>query len=149
MVKKLVTQSGSDTFTTGTIETGLTVDGKAGWSITAIEAYWADGSAVAAADWFLNAKLATISTSTNFQDADEIARLSWGMQNTAGVAVSVAYQPYQGFGLLEPRITVQPELYCGIESSGTSQANDVVFRVYYEIVKLSDLEVLRLLQGGS
>lgn len=149
VIKHLVTQSASDTFTTVTLETGITAAGKFGWQINAIEAFWADGAAAAAGDWSLNAKLATVSTSTNFQDTDEIARLSWGLQNTGGVAVAVPYDPYKGFGLLEPRITVQPELYIGVESSGTNQANDVVFRVYYEIVKLSDLEVLRLLQGGA
>jgi hypothetical protein len=51
--------------------------------------------------------------------------------------------------LAEGRVTVQPFIYLGIESSGTANANDVVFRVYYEIVKLSDLEVLRLLAGGA
>lgn len=148
-VKKLVTQSGNDTFTTAQISTGLTVDGKAGWSIVAIEAYWSDGAAVAAGDWYLNAKLATVSTSTSFVDDDEIARLDWGMQNTGGVAVAVPFEPFRGLSLAEPRVTVQPILYVGVESSGTSQANDVIFRVYYDIVKLSDLEVLRLLAGGG
>lgn len=149
VVKKLVTQTGNDTFTTGSIATGLTVDGKAGWSIIAIEAYWVDGAAVAAGDWTLNAKLATVSTSTSFVDDDEIARVDWGLQNTGGVAVSVPYEPFKGISLAEPRITVQPTIYVGVESTSTGQANDVVFRVYYEIVKLTDLEVLRLLAGGA
>ncbi len=148
-IKKLVTQSGSDTFTSSAIDTNLTVDGKTGWSIKAVEAYWADGAAVAAGDWYLNAKLATISTSTTFTDDDEIARLDWGMQNTGGVAVSVPYEPFRGISLAEDRVTVQPTIYVGVESSGTGQANDVLFRVYYDIVKLTDLEVLRLLAGGA
>lgn len=149
VIKKLVTQSGNDTFTAASITTGLTVDGRAGWSLTAIEAYWVDGAAVAAGDWSLHAKLATISTSTSFVDDDEIARVDWGMQNTGGVAVSVPYEPFRGISLAEPRVTVQPTIYVGVESSNTGQANDVVFRVYYEIVKLTDLEVLRLLAGGA
>ncbi len=148
-IKKLVTQSGADTFTSVAIDTNLTVDGKSGWEIVAVEAYWSDGAAVAAGDWYLNAKLATISTSTLFTDDDEIARLDWGMQNTGGVAVAVSYEPFRGVSLNEPRLTVQPTIYVGVESSGTSQANDVLFRVYYNIVKLTDIEVLRLLQGGA
>jgi hypothetical protein len=149
VAKKLVTQTGSDTFTSAAIATGLTVDGKSGWSIHAIEAFWSDGAAIAAGDWTLDAKLATVSTSTAFSDDDEIGRLSWGQQNTAGVAVTVPFEPLKGYGLLEPRVTVQPSIYVSVASTGTSNANDVVFRVYYEIIKLSDLEVMRLLAGGA
>jgi len=149
VLKKLVTQGGADTFTAVAIDTNLTVDGKAGWSISAIEAYWVDGAAVAAGDWSIHAKLATIATSTSFVDDDEIARVDWGLQNTGGVAVSVPYEPFRGISLPEPRVTVQPIIYVQVESSGTAQANDVIFRVYYDIVKLTDLEVLRLLAGGA
>lgn len=147
--KILVTQSGADTFTAGSISTGLTADGKAGWSIKSIEAFWSDGAAVAAADWSLSAALTTISTATAFGDDDEIARVSWGLQNTGGVAVAVPYEPQKRYDLLEPRVTVQPTLYAGITSSGTSNANDVILVVYYDIVKLTDIEVLRLLAGGA
>lgn len=149
VTKKLVTQSGNDIFTSVAIPTGLTVDGKSGWAIQAMEAYWADGASIAAGDWYLNAKLATISTSTSFQDDDEIARLDWGLQNTGGVAVAVPYEPFRGISLAEARVTVSENLYVSVESSGTSNANDVVFRIYYEIVKLSEIEVLRLRQGGA
>jgi hypothetical protein len=149
VIKKLVTQTANDVFTSVAVNTGLTVDGKAGWQIQAVECYWADGAAVASGDWFLNAKVATIPTSTSFQDDDEIARIDWGLQNTGGVAVAVPYEPFKGLALAEGRVTVQPFIYLGIESSGTANSNDVVFRVYYEIVKLSDLEVLRLLAGGA
>lgn len=149
VAKLLVTQSGSDTFTSSAIDTNLTVDGKTGWNIKAIEAYWADGAAIASGDWSLSAVVSTISTVTSFVDDDEIARVSWGQQNTAGVAVTVGFMPLQGYGLLEDRVTVQPQIYCQVQSSGTSNANDVVFRVYYEIVKLSDIEVMRMLVGGA
>jgi len=149
VAKLLVTQGGADTFTAGEIDTNLTIDGKVGWNIKAIEAYWADGAAVAAGDWSLSAAVSTVSTQTSFVDDDEIARVSWGVQNTAGVAVTVPYSPLMGYGLMEDRVTVQPIIYCQVQSSGTSQANDVVFRVYYEIVKLTDIEVMRMLVGGA
>lgn len=147
--KVLVTQTGADTSTAATIQTGLTVDGKTGWSVFAIEAYWADGSAVAAGDWSLSAYVNTTgTTSTPVQD-DEIGRVSWGLQNTAGVAVAVPYDPQRSVVLIEPRVTVQPQIYAVVQSAATGQANDVVLIVYYEIVKLTDLEVLRLFAGGT
>lgn len=148
-LKKHVTQTGNDLFTAVTIATGLTADGKAGWQINAIEAYWADGAAVAAGDWSVHAILSTSSTITTFDDDDEIARIDWGLQNTGGVAVAVPYDPFKGLALAEPRITVQPNIYVSIDSSGTGQANDIFFRIYYEIVKLTENEVLRLLAGGA
>jgi hypothetical protein len=149
-IKQLVTQSGNDTATAVAIETGLTADGKSGWQINGIEAYWSDGNTVAAADWKLDAILNTLGAGlTTVASDDEIARVSWGLQNTAGVAVAVPYEPSKQYFLVEPRVTVQPFIYASVESTSTSQANDVIFVVYYEIVKLTDIEVLRLLAGGA
>lgn len=144
-----VTQGGADTFTTGTIETGLTADGKAGWQINSIRAWWVNGSAVAAVDHSFFAKLCTINTTTAFTSADEIDRLGWGVQNTAGVAVAYPFEPLREHILFEPRVTVQPYLYVQNESTATAQANQLQIAIYYDVVKLSDLEVLRLLAGGA
>lgn len=147
--KILVTQSANDALTFGTIATSLTVEAKSGWEIFAMEAFWVDGSSVAPGDWQLSATLGTVNTATTPVSDDEIARVAWGLQNTAGVAVAVPYEPQRSIVLIEPRVTVQPQLYVGVTSASTAQANDVVVIVYYNIVKLTDLEVLRLLQGGA
>jgi len=125
----LVTQSGADTYTAGSISTGLTADGKAGWQINAIEAFWSDGAAVAAADWSVNAACQTVATQTTYGDDDEITRVSWGVQNTGGVAVANPYDPVKTAILIEPRVTVQPSLFFGVTSSNTAQANYVIFVV--------------------
>lgn len=148
-INQLVTQSGADTSTWVAIPTGLVVDGKAGWSITNMEAYWVDGMSVAAVDYTVNGVLSTVNTATAFGDDDEIARVSWGLQNTAGVAVAVPFEPIKKNQLFEPRITVQPTIYVGIISQTSAQANDIIFVVNYDIVKLTDLEVLRMLAGGA
>lgn len=148
-IAQLVTQGGADTFTSVGIDTGLTADGKAGWSINRIRAFWVDGSTVAAADWQMSAILATIATATAFGDDDEIDRVSWGLQNTGGVAVGISYEPVKEHILFAPRVTVQPIVYVAVASSATAIANDVIIEFDYDIVKLSDLEVLRLLAGGA
>lgn len=148
-IDQLVTQTGADTTTSAAIQTGLTSDGKAGWNIFAIEAFWVDGAAVAAGDYTASAIISTINTATTYGSDDEIARLSWGCQNTAGVAVAVPFEPVKGKLLNEPRLTVQPTIYAQVQSSATAQANDMIVVIYYEIVKLTDVEVLRLLAGGA
>ncbi len=148
-IVELVTQGGADTATRVQVLTGLTADGKSGWQINRIEAFWKDGLTVAAADHVVNAVVSTVDADTEFGDDDEIARISWGLQNTAGVAVAVAFDPQKATDLFEPRITVQPSIYLGVQSTTSGIANDVIIAVYYEIVKLSDIEILRLLAGGA
>jgi len=148
-IRQLVTQSGNDTSTHVAIDTNLTVDGKAGWQINSAIAYWVDGNTVPAADWKLDAVMNTIGSVSTFDSDDEIFRIGWGVQNTAGVAVATAYEPMKTAQFGEPRVTVQPILYLGVYSTATAQANDIVFIVQYDIVKLTDIEVLRLLAGGA
>lgn len=147
-IKELVTQGGADTFTAVALALPA-LDGKSGYQILGVSAYWVDGAAVAAADYSLDAVVQVASTSLTFEDDEWIASVSWGVQNTAGTAVAIPYEPLKTRMLDEPRVTVQPEIYVAVKSSGTSQANDVIFRVQYELVKLSELEYLRLLAGGA
>jgi hypothetical protein len=144
-----VTQGGADTASSQSISTGLTADGKSGWEISAIEAYWVNGETVPAADWELDASVTTVNSTFNFSSLDVIGALTWALQNTGGVAVAVPFEPIKRNVLLEPRLTVQPTIYCRVDSTLTGIANNVIFAVYYEIVKLTDIEVLRLLQGGA
>lgn len=142
-------QSGADTATASQIETGITVDGKVGWEIIGMQCYWTNGEAVAAADYELQIGVRTDATGLNFADLDEIIRTTWAVQNTAGVAVALPLENMKEIILLEPRVTVAPILYVRAESANTAQANNIITRLYYNIIKLTDLEVLRLSQAGG
>lgn len=142
-------QSVADTTTSASIDTGLTVDSKTGLSIFALEVYWSNGESAVAADWELNVQLNTDTGTQLPNAADNICSIMWGVQNSAGVAVAVPYEPQKQVILLEPRLTVQPTLYIVITSALTGQTNTVYYRAFYETVKLTDLEVMRLLVGGA
>jgi len=148
-IKGSITQGGADTTAALTIETNITADGKSGWEIFGLEVYWVNGESVAAADWEISGVLQTILATPAYTSVDEIERVSWGLQNTGGVAVAVPYEPIKKIIFTEPRITVQPLIYFYALSTLTGQANQLQFRVFYNTVKLSDLEVLRLLAGGA
>lgn len=148
-IRTLVTQGGADTFTSVAIDTNLTSDGKTGWNILGIRALWVDLAAIAAADHTLYASVQTESTVLTFADEELIDEVGWGLQNTGGVAVAVAVEPIKEHFLFEPRVTVQPTIYVAVASTSTSGTNDVIIEVFYEVVKLTDLEVLRLLAGGA
>ena len=148
-LKGLVTQGGADTFTASTILTGLTADSKSGWQIEGFKAFWSNGYTAAATDAIANCILATIATVTLPNNDDEIVRVSWGVQNTAGVAVAFNFEPLKIGNLTESRITVQPEIYVHANSTTTGVTNVFYYEIVYSIVKLTDMEVLRLLVGGE
>jgi len=148
-VRVSFTQSGADTATGTTIATGLTVDGKAGWLISEMEVYWVNSESAVAADYELQAALMSESAAISLVSLDTIELVSWAVQNTAGVAVAFPVEPIKRKVLFEPRVTVQPLLHIRTESNGTGQANQVIYRVKYEIVKLTDIEVLRLFAAGG
>lgn len=149
IIKGVVTQGGADTFTAFQILTGLTVDGKAGWQINAFRAHWLLGYTAPAADNICNCVLSTLATITTPNLEDEIARCSWGVQNTAGVAVAMLFEPQKNAVMLEPRVTAQTDLYIHASSAGTTLANVLYWEIDYDIVKLSDIEVLRLMVAGA
>jgi len=144
-----VAQSGADTANAIGIATGLTVDGKAGWSIKGFTAYWQNAESAAAADWEVDAALLTELTGISFVSQDTMGMVAWGCQNTAGVAVAIPVEPIKRVVFPEPRVSVQPSLYARVESNNTGQANTVIFRIEYEIIKLTDIEVLRLFAAGG
>lgn len=148
----VVTQSGADTATSVAIDTQITPDGKTGINILAMEVYWDPGETAPASDWEISGILQTVSTTptaAGFNTSDEICRVSWGCQNTAGVAVALTLEPIKQIILFEPRITAQPLLYFFALSNNTGLANILRAKIYYETVKLTDVELLRLLVGGA
>jgi hypothetical protein len=150
ILRGVTTQSGADTFTQTAIDTNLTADGKAGWEVVSFRAFWPGMYALAAADMTLSAILATqVTTVTTLNLAAEIARVNWAIANTAGVAVAFPVEQTKTDILIETRITAQPLLYVGISSATTGAANVVYWELEYNVIKLSDVETLRLLVGGA
>lgn len=145
-----VTQGGADTFTQTTINTDLTADGKSAWQFTKMKAFWENGYTAAATDQTISAILSTQATTVTVPtDPEEIARVTWAIANTAGVAVAYPVELIKQVDVPMDRITVQPTVYVSVSSTTTGLTNVVYFELEYEVVKLSDIEVLRLLVGGS
>jgi len=144
----VLTQGGADTFIAVAIDTNIAADGKAGWEILSLSAYWGNGETVAAVDYDVNVILATQATVTTFDQDEEVYRLNWACQNTAGVAVALPVGLVKRELLITPRLTVQPIVYMQVSSTLSAVANQMYYEFTYDIVKLTDLEVLRLLQGG-
>ena len=150
ILRGATTQGGADTFTQTAIDTNLTADGKAGWEVISFRAFWPGMYLLAAADMTLSAILSTQATTvTTLNQAAEIARVNFAIANTAGVAVAFPVEQTKTDVLIEARITAQPLLYVSISSATTGGTNAVYWELEYNIVKLSDVETLRLLVGGA
>jgi len=144
----ITTQGGADTFAATTIDTNITADGKTGWEILGIRAMFMNGESGAAADSDVSVILATQATVTTPELDEEIIRLNWAVANTAGVAVAYPVELRKAEILFIPRVTVQPSIFVQVSSTASGLACSISWEIYYNIVKLTDLEVLRLLQGG-
>lgn len=150
IARYLVTQSGNDA-TTSVAMNLFPLDGKSGYEFTAIEVYWKNGESVAAADYevYVAAQKVAGTLADRIYEEDWIMGVSWGQQNTAGVAVVDSLEPQKQQILIEPIVTVSQTLNVVCFSSSTAQANQVAVVVHYNVVKLTELEYLRLLAAGG
>jgi hypothetical protein len=140
------------TFTQDTFDTNISADSKIGYAITGFKAYMRSRDATGVEvpesnliECILSTKITTITTP---DEDEEIARVGFALafSTAAGFAVP---EPSKRAELLEPRLTVQPNLYIGVKGSVTVGAiTDIYYEIAYDVIKLTDIELLRLLVGG-
>lgn len=143
-----VTQGGADTATAQQFVLPY-LGTRQALRIKGLRAVWQDIATVGADDYHLTACVATQSTLPTEGDDEWLIDVQWAAQNTAGVAVLVTVQPVLLYMPPVTRLTVQPDIYAIVSSSNTSQANDVMFELFFEVEKISEVEYYRLLAGGA
>jgi hypothetical protein len=151
MIKLEVTQTVLNTPATGIIPTGLTVDGRSGWNIQGIKLLFENASACVTqvAKCTANIQLNTEAGSQGFTDNDSITFMSYQFQGIAASTSAHQIFPVQQEDLIIPRTTVQPNLFVFLNTTGMVATASFGIVVFYEIIKLTDLEVMRLMQGGA
>lgn len=148
-IKGTITQTGVNTYTSSLVDTNLSVDGRAGWDIKAFRGFYSNFGVQTPADITQNLILATLATVTNYDSKDEIARVVWQAGGNTFTDVFAQFDAIKAAVFSGSRLTVQPFLYINSSSTGQSAAGILYWEMDYEVVKLTDLEVLRLLQGGA
>jgi len=151
ILKGVTTSSGVGANTTvTTIQTGLTLSGKVGWSITRFAAFYSNLYLQVPVDMEHDVYLQSINTLTTPDSDDVIARASFCTQVTGAVDAGFQSFPDVEIVLFEPRLTVQDQLFvlsrCVV---GSSTAPVMYWELNYEVEKLSELEYMRLLVGGA
>jgi len=151
IIKGTVTSSGTGANTTvGTVATGLTVDGRVGWNITRFAVFFSNMYIQVPGDMEHDVYLQTIATLTTSDSDDVIARCSFGTAITGAADVGFQCFPENEVVLFEPRLTVQDSIYVLSRNVvGSTTAPVIYYEINYEVVKLTDLELLRLLVGGA
>jgi len=134
------------------IPTGLTVDGRAGWSVTGVFIDFVNAAlAVSQVEPLssVTVELNTESGGQSYPDKDLITFDVFQFSGAVGAASFVQLDGRSRSVLPIPRLTAQPNLYVYLNSYGLVNPATIHVEVFYDIVKLSDLEVMRLLQGGA
>jgi hypothetical protein len=148
VIRQRVTQSAADTATAVQLPL-VALDGKSGYEIKGMEVLLTNGVSLPASDWQINAKLLTANGTYTFSDDEVICEIDWGFANVAGVAIGNMIEIQKEKFLMESRITVQPQIFVQLSSVVTGLVMVADFRVYYDLVKLTELEYLRMLTGGA
>jgi len=151
LMKIAITQPGGDVDVEHQILTGLTVDGKLGWQIDAMRVDWFGGDSIPDGNTVsLNVSLATQTGDFRSTDDEYLAGVDWYFTNSPDpLANYFEVTTQKDYFPLEPRVTVQPELVLKLQSSGTGAAQTAYVTIQYQTVKLSDIEVLRLMAAGA
>jgi hypothetical protein len=150
-VKAVATQVGVNGVVAVLVPTGLTVDGRSGWNIlgVTINLPTLNNGLVQTADCTGVLQVNTESGSQSFLDPDNICTAYFLQNGMAASTSAFMVDPLKQIQLPVPRLTVQPELFIYFFTSGMSVALYAEVEIFYDIVKLSDLEVMRLMQGGA
>jgi len=149
IIRTKVTQTGADTFTAVAIDTNLSSEGKVGWVIKSLKAFWENGYTAAASDQTISGIIASQATVTTPSDPEELVRVNYAVANTGGVAVAYPLELQKKVDAAEDRVTVQPTLYAQLSSVTTGLTNVMYLELEYEEVRMTELEFLRLLIGGA
>lgn len=132
------------------VPTLLTVDGRMGWNLKRFTTILSDVAGVApTAKATISCQLNTETGQQLFTDADNIAINLYLFQGIAASTSAGQVQPQAEWRSVDGRLTVQPNLYLLLATSGLTAVQVVLVELEYETVKLTDMEVMRLLQGGA
>jgi hypothetical protein len=150
ILKYILQQSTANVDAIVTVPTLLTVDGKMGWEVTRVRAYLADVSGVVSTtDITMSIQLNTETGLQGFTDPDQICALGYLFQGTAGGTSAFQVNPIAEWFSEAGRITVQPNLYLLLHTIGAGAVVIAGVEIEYRTVTLTNLEVMRLLQGGA
>lgn len=148
------TQSAADTPAQSTMSTGLSSSATVGWEIKSIE-FLIDPTQLAAlsADSEIEIEVsrdAYTSAPPSVRGlTDESTIMAWSFANMLTTSGEVFTPTYFKWEAPSGVVVVQPNLYFTVDSNATGQTLVTDFRINFSVIKLSEIEFLRLLTGAG
>lgn len=139
-----LTQGSADAFVQGVINTEIVPENGIGLRMTRLEMLKPYMPAVAAADRQWSITRDTKTAVANLSDPDCMYADGDKMVLVTSGAV---HQKLREENELNSVFVVEPQIYIQLDSTATTLTNTFYFRLHYEEVKLSEVEILRLLNN--
>jgi hypothetical protein len=150
IIKNQVAQATMNTDVVVSIPTLLTVDGRLGWNIKRFKTtITMPSSIISTADATITVQLNTETGLQSFIDPDNVAQSLYLFNGIAASTSGYQIAPHQEWISDAGRLTVEPNLFLVLSTTGLTGVMIVYTEIEYETVKLTDMEVMRLLQGGA
>lgn len=136
------------------IDTNLTPDSTSGWQILGLKLLIPDFYTVAvdARVALVLTKLLNVGTGNNQtlpNSSNELARAELAIASVGTAASATQVWNEALATIMGDRITVQPNLYLNVDNIAGVNSMDCYWELEYEVIKLNNNEVLRMLVEGA
>jgi len=145
-----LTQGGADAFKEAEEITGLDPSSGQGWLLKRLEVLFPNAaglqglSADSAIEWSLTRD--TKAAMSNLADSDVIYQA--GIFNALTTSGEIMVPGLFTYDFPDGVLVVEPSIYAQLDSAATGLTMSAYMRLYYETVKLSEVDILRMLTQG-
>lgn len=143
-------QSGADAFVQATEVTGIDPSRGVGWLLKRLELNFplASGLAGLSADSTIEWSMTRDSKAAAASLDDSDCVMADGLINALTTSGEIIVPKMFMYHFPDGVVVVEPEIYVQLDSNGTGLTLTGNFRLYYEEVKLSEVDMLRMLTQG-
>ena len=145
----VLSQGSADAFDEGSVDTGIVPEDGFGLQVKSIDFWISNSLAAVSADCSLQWSLSrdTKTTVVGLEDPDAIVYDGWSASLTTSGQILIP--GYYRYPQIEGIYIVEPTIYAQIDGTATGvQITAAGFRIYYEAVPLSEVDILRVLQNA-
>jgi len=144
-----VTQASADAFVQGVIDTQISTNSNAVWSVRHVDFYlnpqncyaWANPADIAVSMCLTDASKTSV---VDPGDQDWLEGAVFAINAAAAAVCSILVPCYLDKELPGGLLVASPALYFGLKTFNTGVANTAICRIWYEPVRVSEIELLRL-----
>lgn len=143
-----MTQGGADAFVQGTVDTGILASEGRGLQVVGMDFSLLESQGPLSADadisWSLTRATKTAVVGLSDEDAIIFDRLSFALTTSGTYQVRGLYR----YEALAGIYIVEPTLYGQLDSTATGIVQTGYWRIYYQEVALSEVDILRILNNS-